>query len=277
MDRVEGLARQFASLLGQVLPQEIVPSAVVTALLLLILGVGVSVLGAKFARWLLSIMFAVGGLILGLRVTQMLNLPIAGALVGGLVVGCVGYLLHRLWVGMAAACLLASLAFSLFSVQYVLPRLDALPASASPVELPSVEGELEPLIPQSSQAALDAGWRKLKTDAEVLAHEILDQEPRLRRVAGAVVLIAGGVGLLMGIMFCRMTLILITSALGTLVIMGGIVLLGPAVGVDAYQSYEMSPHTAYATTLSFFVVSVVLQWILTRSTAVAPVSSGAGE
>ena len=56
-------------------------------------------LGAKFARWFITVFFAVGGLVAGLAISQRMGVsPPFTSLVGCVVIGGLGYSLYRFLV-----------------------------------------------------------------------------------------------------------------------------------------------------------------------------------
>ena len=91
-------------------PEVTVPLFIAMPIGLIVVGLGLAVLGAKMAKPALAIAFTLagivgGGLVLGAATGVA---PGIGMLIGGLVCGVCGYLLHRLWVGLAAAVLISA-------------------------------------------------------------------------------------------------------------------------------------------------------------------------
>ena len=257
MDRLAELARQLVDLVQQHVPADAIPPTVPTAVVLLFFGVGVSVLGAKFARWFITVFFAVGGLVAGLAVSQRMGIsPPFTALVGCVVIGGLGYSLYRCLVGLGAGVFLTIVAFSVLSVQMVVPHLDQFPNWTGPVPVAAATEEGV----GTAEQAIEATWEQLKVDLHEFGNYIIQREPNLERYAGWAVAVAGIVGFLMGVFFCRMTLIVFCAAFGTFLITSGICLLQP----NVLQTQSFSPEMSSLTLLSFFAVSLVLQAILTR-------------
>ena len=77
------------------------------------------------------------------------------------------------------------------------------------------------------------------------------------------------VGLLLGLLLSRLTLIVFTAAFGTMLISGGIYVMGNGMGMDMLQATRDRPGMSGLAILSFFVVSIALQTALTRKEAPA--------
>ncbi len=82
MELLAGYIHEISELVHQHVPSEVIPPAMPTGVLALVFGVGICVLGAKLARWFITILFAVAGLVLGLSVSRAFGLsPELAALV----------------------------------------------------------------------------------------------------------------------------------------------------------------------------------------------------
>ena len=155
--------------------------------------------------------------------------------------------------GLGAGVFLAVVAFSVLSVQMVVPHLDQFPNLTQPV-IANAEGV------ETVEQAMEATWEQLEVDLQEFGEYLIQREPNLEKYAGWAVAVTGLVGFLMGVFFCRMTLIVFCASFGTFLITSGICLLQP----NVLQAQGFSPETSSLTLLSFFVVSLILQSILTR-------------
>ena len=263
MDQFADYARQLTELVHHHIPAQAIPPAVPTAVVALVFGVGICVLGAKLARWFITVFFAVGGLMAGLKISQCYGYPPPlTALIGGAAVGTVGYVLHRLWVGIFTATFLATVAFSVLSTQVVFPHL----VEFDKTEREVVVDEFHP----GPEAAAQASWEHFDDYLERFGEYLIEREPLVKRHAALCVLGAGLLGLLMGIFLCRLTLILFSAALGMSLIGSGIAVLGSCLGMEVYQTCQQRPEMSAIALASFFLVSVVLQAALTRPEPAGP-------
>ena len=125
MDQLALYAQKLNELVHQHIPADGLPATLPTAVATLVFGVAICVLGAMLARWLITVVFAVGGLVAGLSLGGHVDIaPLVLALLGAAALGTLGYALHRLWVGVATGAFLASVAVGVLSTQMVLPHLD---------------------------------------------------------------------------------------------------------------------------------------------------------
>ena len=258
MEQYTDYAQQLVELVRHYVPPSAIPPALPTAVVALIFGVGVSVLGAKLARWFITIFFAVGGLVAGLKISQCYGFPPpVTTLLGGAAVGAVGFILHRLWVGLFTATFLAVVAFSVLSSQVAFPRL---------LEFDKAEREaiVEEFHPGPSGEVAEESWQRLRDYSDRFGAYLIEREPMFEKHAGVCVVGAGVLGLLMGVFLCRLTLILFTAALGMSLITSGIGVLSSYLGMDVYQICQQRPEMSAIALASFFLLSVVLQAALTR-------------
>lgn len=262
MDRLIQYGQQLADLVHHYVPAGAIPPALPTAVVVLIFGVGLCVLGAKLARWSVTIVLAVVGLTLGLRLSQQVDLstPLC-ALFGALLLGGFTFYFHRFIVGIFTGVFLASVAFSFVSAEYVLPHWQDFDR----VERPVI-GAVEDFHPGTGvgNEALSAGWDKLEEYGSRFGSYLIEKEPRIKSYAAVSVIVAGLAGVAMGIFFCRFTLILFTAAFGTSLIGSGLAALGSYYGMDLAQTFRGSPELTAGALAAFFLVSVVLQTMLTR-------------
>lgn len=241
--------------------------ALPTGIIALIFGVTLGILGAKLARWFIAVSFVVLGLMAGLGMSRATNLsPFMCAIFGGLVVGGIGFALHRLLVGAFAGVFLAGVALSVFSTEKILPHL---PDFKQSLQVVPAGVEDFPPGPPATEAAAES-WTRVKSVARQFGEYLVAKEPNVRKYGALIVLGAGLVGLLMGIFFCRLTLVLFTSAFATSLIATGLAMVGPAFGVDVYALSRSQPLLSAGGLAACFIILLILQSSLTRPAAPPP-------
>ena len=132
LERARQLAVQHA-------PSDVLQDAVPFALVCLVAGIGLSVLGAKLSRFGLTAALAVGGGVVGLFVAKETGYPapVCG-LVGSLMAGVVAFMTFRLWVGVVAAVVFSSAALGVFGYQRLRPHLAEFNATRTVVQAGTV-------------------------------------------------------------------------------------------------------------------------------------------
>ncbi len=271
-------AQQLSELLRQHVPAEAMAASLPTAVAALLIGVGVCVLGAKLARWFTSVVFVVGGIAAGLATGAEVGFaPLPSAVIGGVLLGALGYGVHRLWVGMFAGLFLATVAMGGLASQLILPHQAEFEAARpAPVVTEFRTGPAD--AGDSVEAAVAAGWDQCTEYLMSVLRYAMDREPHLRRFGVLWVIGAAALGLLMGIFLYRLTLILFTAAFGVSLIGTGIAMLGPHLGLDVYEICQQRPQMSAAALASCFVLSIILQTLLTRpERAPAPVKAKSAE
>src|ERR1043166_8615930 len=100
MDQVASILDQLRLFAVQHAPDRMPTGAIPVALILLLAGVGISVLGAKFARFGLTAAFVVAGGMLGDRFAFVFDFPrVPCVAVGAFLIGLIGFQTFRVWVG----------------------------------------------------------------------------------------------------------------------------------------------------------------------------------
>ena len=274
MERLADYTHQLTELIQHYVPAESVPPVLPSAVVLLFFGVGICVLGAKLARWFIAVTFAVSGLAIGLNVSTWVGFsPLLCALFGALAIGTVGYGLQRLWVGLFTGACLAVLATGSYSWVNVLPHWDGFTQTYQTVQAETFT------VPSASPAdstndgtaqgaaAADApvDWDRLQDYMDRFDAYLKEKVPSFRR-NGVLLAISGALaGFLMGVIFCRLTLILSTACVGTVLIATGLSMMGSFIGIDVDSMLRDRPEMTGLAVAAFFVASVLLQFLLTRS------------
>src|SRR3990172_2006796 len=122
MNEVETILEQARLFVVQHAPTDALRGAVPAALIFLAAGIGLSVLGAKLARFGVTTAFVVLGGVAGAKFGQEMDFhPLICVLAGGLLIGVIAYQTFRLWVGLGAAVVFSSLVLGTFGYQRVVP------------------------------------------------------------------------------------------------------------------------------------------------------------
>jgi hypothetical protein len=149
LDQVNRFAEQH-------LPAEALEPVVPAAIMVVATGVVISVLGARLIRPALTAGFGVGGAVAGGQFACATGLPVpVTVVIGALIAGGVGYVLHRLWVGAGAAVVLAILAVSVFGYLRILPEVETFQPEGIAATVEGAAADFELLDPDEQEAYLD--------------------------------------------------------------------------------------------------------------------------
>lgn len=250
--------REFAV---QNIPSEFQERTVAIAAIFLVGGIGLSVLGAKLAKPAMTTVLGLLGALGGVVFARNTGIHEAiGGLVGAVMFGTVSHLTFRLWVGVASALVLSTLALGAFSYQEVVPHVKEFDGMMtwSPVEgqqkftLPSPEEQAANIQPEFKEWA--SGFWAYATQ----------QDERLPINTQLVGFGAAALGLFLGVIAVRWMLILATSIVGT-----GLVTTAVATTVAHYSPGSEQTFLSNAGVMgmgvgAFLVSSLILQTLLTR-------------
>jgi hypothetical protein len=270
MDQVASILDQLRLFAVQHAPDKMPTGALPVALILLLAGVAISVLGAKFARFGLTAAFVVAGGVMGDRFAFAFDFSRAPCVaVGAFLIGLIGFQTFRVWVGIAIAMLLSALVVSGFSGRSILPHLAEYADTSSPSfgELATPTGEVEFKIPGGEEQAnyLD---RSPKVWFSNFWKFLTERDERIAKNTQALAILTALGGLCLGLMAVRPSLIVSTSLVGTtLVVMGVGTMLSSSVP-NAYASLENNPRLIGLGVAAFLATSLVLQTLLMRKSTV---------
>jgi hypothetical protein len=257
IDQVRTFASQHAppSLVGQGIP---------LALILLVGGIGMSVLGAKMARWGLVAAFVAAGGSFGAQFGRIVELhPMLCGGVGALLIGIIGYLTMRIWIGVIASALVTALALGAFGYRNVLPHLGEY-------EQISAAGEGSPTFslptPEAQAANFERSPREWATGFWTF---VTGKDARVERNAQALAIVAMLAGLLFGLLATRAALVFSTSLVGTLVVITAVGVLMARFVPEFHQAMLHRPQVTGAAVGGFLVTSLILQTLLTRKAVAA--------
>lgn len=255
LERVRLLVEQHA-------PQDVaLPMMAMGAVAFIVMGLGMSVLGAKLARISLTFSLAIAGLAGGVYLTRFVDVPIGLAgLLGAGVFGVLGFVLHRLWVGVATGMMFMVVLNSTYGANTLGPQFEAFQLSHGAMPSLLVEKPLP-----SNESIRVAGvnpvfgewvggfWEFARARDESGVHKL-----------ALMTACAGTLGLVLGLLAVRFTLVTVTSLVGTLLISSGAVTLVQQWQPDLYQAGLAHPQAIGVACASFLLGSLVLQTLLTR-------------
>lgn len=257
---------QIRQLLAQHIDPSTVSKAVPIAGGLLLIGLLISVFGAKFARLGITSVFVLAGIMAGRDFGIDCGFqPLLCGLIGAVALGVISFLTFRLWVGLVTGLVCASVALGAFSYQRVLPHArefnptpmaqrDASASSAS-FSLPSPDAQNEYLGRSPSQYFGELRDFVSQRD---------NRAERDGRVIGVIALLGGT---LLGVLAVRFTSILATSVLGTFLVASATISLLANWMPTTYQSVGQHPTMAGVGLGACLVTSLIIQYLLTRKAA----------
>lgn len=272
MNEVAAILDQARLFVLQHAPAQILKEAVPFGIIVLSVGIGLSVLGAKLSRFAFVCAFIGLGAWVGIYFARQTGFPtpVCG-LVGAALIGLIGYQTFRMWVGVTVALVLSSLALGAFGYQRIVPHVaefeqtGTTQAVESPVsfELPSPEQQ------QAYHERTPWQW------AEQLWAFVTQKDAHIERNGKAVGLAALVAGLCLGVVATRWALILATSLVGTALVTTAIAALLTHSVPETCQAFQQRPGLVGVAVGGFLVSSFVLQTMLTRKAPVAKAESAA--
>jgi hypothetical protein len=246
-------------------PAEWMVSPVIAAALFILGGFALAMWGARMVRGLLILAFVGGGLWGGYVVSQHLSVNAIACTIGGAaVLGLLGALLYRLWIGVAWSVLLSAIALTMLGYREVLPQWSAFQDQQLAVTL-SPGDPYQPPSPEQQAAYNDP------EPTVVLAKfgdYLAEQQPTLRRNALLLSGAVGVAGLLMGLIAATLTTILGTSLLGVLFIGTGVTYFLNRFSPETLQPLIDRPAAAFAGVVGVVLLSMLVQWLQMRKSKV---------
>jgi len=270
-------------------PAEFQVPVLPVAIGILVVGIGLSVLGAKLARSGITCGFAAGGMLIALALPIGLPLVVA-VLVGTVVIGGIGYMLFRLWVGLAMAVFFAAVAAGAYGSHTVVPHLLTYESTHD------FEGTFTLPDPSQTSASFRAftfvessetarSFASVTTSGAATAENVLsnvrawaddfwlyvkEQEVDVNRRMLGIAMGAALFGLLLGMVLPRFTLIGVSAVVGTVLVMSGLAGMASHYQVDLQPTAELHGKTVAVAGIVFLFASVLLQAMLTRKASAPP-------
>lgn len=273
MNEVASVLEQLRVFLFQWLndhaPSAVPTGAVSVAVVCLVGGIALSVLGAKFARFGLTTGFVLIGGLLGASFADGLGFSRTACVpAGALLFGVIGFQTFRLWVGVASAAVVSAIVLSTFGYQRVAPRVaefhqispwviqdssaKLIPGAAAEYVIPTRDQQVAYVERSPSQWASDF-WAFLSE------HDALTA--RNGKALAALTVLGG---LCVGLLAVRLALILSTSLIGTVLVTSGAATLLTHSVPESYQAFQGNPMLVGVGVGAFLMTSLVLQTMLMR-------------
>ncbi len=268
MSEIEILLENARLFVQQHAPSDALRGAVPAAMVMLVAGIALSVLGAKLAKFALTAGFVVLGGAAGSWFARTYGFhPIICVLGGALVIGIIGYQTFRLWVGVAAALVFSSFVLGTFSYKHVVPYVSQFEqrqtaAQTAPAE-PTIESPIAFALPTPAEAQAYRDRTPGDWWREFWAF-VSEQNANVARNTKALALVALLTGLCLGILAARWALILATSLIGTALVTTAMATLVTKSVPASYQAFQNNPSLAGIGVGGFLVTSLFLQTMLSR-------------
>lgn len=262
MDGFSQALQQGQSFAEQHIPAEVMGQTVPLGIVILGFGVLVSVLGARLVRPVLTLALGLAGALAAYRFAHHLDVPVpVTIIVTGILVGGLGFWLHRFWVGIIVSLLASSVALSVFGYYQVLPELNEY-VQTHPGSITSLSiGEFtlpDPAEQGSYSRPSPKTWAK-----DFWAHLTASQINVDKKIA---VIGAGAaiIGLFLGLLATRGALIVCTALIGTSMVASGLTLIATTVSPEAYASALNRPQLLGGAWLGLLCASLIIQALLSR-------------
>jgi hypothetical protein len=217
MDQFRAEIEPLLELVRHHMPPELLDHALIGAGIGGVCGLILAIWGLRIFRPVLVLCFVAGGACVGMAGNQWLQLGQWFCVVcGALVFGALGFVLYRLWVGVAWAALLVSIAMGVFGYRTAWPHWDAFSEERlSHSVLPETDFQ-----PPTADEQAEAN----QPDPTVVFREfggyLTEAVPNIQRDSVAIIGLAGVLGLLMGLLAARFTVIFGTALLGVSLVGG---------------------------------------------------------
>lgn len=267
MEQVATILEQLRQFSVQHAPGGVPTGAIPVALFFLIIGVALSVVGARFARFGMTSVFVLLGGVLGQRFAESFDYsqPICIP-VGSLLFGIIGFQTFKVWVGAAIAFLLSMLVVSGFGAKNIVPHfVDYSETSPLNIGQPELPGDTQFTIPtRDEQSAYVNG--DPRTWLTGFWKFLTERDPGLARNTQALGILTALCGLCVGLMAVRPSLIVSTSLIGTAMVATGVMTLLSSSVTSTYESIQANPRLIGLGVAAFLATSLVLQTMLMRKT-----------
>lgn len=278
MDQIASVLEQLRVFSVQHAPGGLPTGALPVALILLVVGVGLSVVGAKFARFGLTSAFVLLGGVLGDRFAESFEFSRAICIpVGATLVGVVGFQTFKVWVGVAIAFMLSMLVISGFGARNIVPHFVSY-AETSPLQIGELNTaeNIEFSIPNRDTQSAYINNADPSTWFSGFWKFLTERDPGLAKNTQAVGIFAALLGLCVGLMAVRPSLILSTSVIGTAMVSAGVMTLLSSSINSSWDRIESNPRIIGLGVAAFFATSLVLQTMLMRKSTVGDSSPKKG-
>jgi hypothetical protein len=264
MNDLTPIFEQARLFVDQHLPANVQAGAIAIPIFFLAAGIGLSVLGAKLSRFGFASAFIALGALGGYYFSRVSGIPAPiCALVGAGMIGAIGHLTFRLWVGVAVAAVASSLVLAAFGYQRVVPHVAEFEQQNQMLTWSPVTGAaaFDLPTPQEQQAYRE---RTPQMWAEEFWAYVTAEDVNVQRHGKSLAMAALVTGLFLGVVAMRWALILATSLVGTAMVTTGAVTLFARFAPGSYQSFLNHPGVVGMGVGALLVTSLALQTMLTR-------------
>ncbi len=264
MTDISPLMTQFRGYLQSELPQ-MASNVSWVALGMILCGILLSVLGARFARAGLTTVGVMVGGMTGMFVAREVgySAPIGG-LIGAGMLATVTFITFRLWVGVLTALVFGAVALGVFGYREVAPHVSEFQHGQA-VPQPIVRGM--DVLQTGGVATVSANTTASSAPREWMQQfwTFVNKRDTSLMVNGQFIGIAAMfTGLFLGVLIVRTMAIVSTSILGTSIAVSGVAALLAQMIPNAYQSLQRSPSVLGMGVGGFLVTSLILQTLITR-------------
>jgi hypothetical protein len=273
MNEVASVLEQLRVFLIQHAPDAVPTGAVSVAVVCLVGGIVLSVLGAKFARFGLTTGFVLLGGLLGASFADGLGFSRTACVpAGALLFGVIGFQTFRLWVGVASAAVLSAIVLSTFGYQRVTPHVAEF-QQVSPWVIPdssvqSISGAASAyVIPTRDQQVAYVVERSPSQWAADFWAFLSEHDATTARNGKALAALTALGGLCVGLLAVRFALIVSTSLIGTVLVTTAAATLLTRSVPESYQAFQNNPMLVGVGVGAFLMTSLVLQAMLMRKAA----------
>lgn len=261
MTELTPLINQIRDFVATHAPPAVLERTIVISIAFLILGIGLSVLGAKLAKPTMATAVGLLGAVGGAVYAQYAGFnQVIGALVGAGMFGLVAHLTFRIWVGVATAVVLSSLALGTFGFQKIVPHLSEFDGM---VTWSATEGTQTFTVPTPDE---QTAYREhnLSEWASEFWSFATSKDSALPVNTQLVGFGAAAVGLFLGVVMVRWMLILATSVAGTMLVTTATATILSRFLADSYQPLLRHSGVMGMVVGAFLLASLVVQTLLTK-------------
>jgi hypothetical protein len=235
----------------------------------LLIGIAMSALGAKFARLGITLSFLLLGGWGGYEFGRAAGVaPLLVSAVGAGMIGLIGHLTFRVWVGVLTAAVLSACATGVFGYYRVTPHMLAFERERF-AALSSDVGSEAASIRDSTDVARNR-FPSAKEWLDGAANYVTARDARAVSQARLLSIAVGVTGLLLGLVAARWMLILSTSLLGTFCVSSGITALLASFLPSSREAMVNHPGVYAIGVGGFLAASLIVQTLLTRKAPAPP-------
>jgi hypothetical protein len=241
-------------------PPEVLPEALWVGVALLGAALVTGVFGAKLARGGLTVALGLGGLVIGLHLARHFEVPhIAGALFGFASMAMVGFLTHRLWIGLSVGALVSALAMLAFGGETLWNAVQDFPRQ-------HVVINDEFLLPNDPTASADpAAQLSLQQRTDKFYGDFRISHPSLSTQILAVGTVALAAGFCWGTWFTRGALIVACALIGTTLFGASLTAFAEAFAPAGWENRVAAhPQMTLGFAICCFMLSNLVQYRFTQ-------------